>query len=67
MEILEKDFSNAEKLLKIISESFNESVIKLLEKFELYDLYYKSNQKFSLSIKLKKLSETYEIDKTSKN
>ena len=25
------------------------------------------NQKFSLSIKLKKLSETYEIDKTSKN
>ena len=71
MAILEKDFSSAEKLLKNIPESFNESVIKFLEKFELYDLCYKitknPNQKFSLAIKLKKLSEAYDIAKTSKN
>jgi coatomer subunit beta' len=71
MAILEKDFTQAEKLLPKIPESFNESVIKFLEKFELYDLCYKitknPNQKFSLAIKLKKLSEAYEIAKNSKN
>ena len=71
MAILEKDYDKAEKLLTKIPESFNESVIKFLEKFELYDLCYKitknPNQKFSLAIKLKKLSESYEIAKTSKN
>ena len=71
MAILEKDYPTAEKLLSKIPESFNESVIKFLEKFELYDLCYKItknlNQKFSLAIKLKKLSEAYEIAKNSKN
>ena len=71
MAILEKDYDKAEKLLTKIPESFNESVIKFLEKFELYDLCYKitknPNQKFSLAIKLKKLSESYEIAKNSKN
>ena len=71
MAILDKDFTQAEKLLLKIPESFNESVIKFLEKFELYDLCYKitknPNQKFSLAIKLKKLSEAYEIAKNSKN
>jgi coatomer subunit beta' len=71
MAILSKDFELAEKLLPKIPESFNESIIKFLEKFELYDLCYKitknQNQKFSLAIKLKKLSEAYEIATTSKN
>ena len=71
MAIIDKDNSLAEKLLQKIPESFNESVIKFLEKFELYDLCYKitknPNQKFSLAIKLKKLSEAYEIAKNSKN
>ena len=71
MAILEKDYPLAEKLLQKIPESFNESIIKFLEKFELYDLCYKitknPNQKFSLAIKLKKLSEAYEIAKSSKN
>ena len=55
MEILEKDYSNEEKLLKRISESFNESVIKLLVKFELYDLYYKSKSKIFFINKIKKI------------
>ena len=71
MAILEKNYEHAEKLLTKIPESYNESVIKFLEKFELYDLCYKitknPNQKFSLAIKLKKLSESYEIAKNSKN
>ena len=71
MAILDKEFELAEKLLSKIPDSFNESVIKFLEKFELYDLCYKitknPNQKFSLAIKLKKLDEAYEIAKTSKN
>ena len=71
MAILEKDFTTAEKLLKKIPDSFNDAIIKFLEKFELYDLCYKitknPNQKFSLAIKLKKLDEAYEIAKNSKN
>ena len=71
MAILEKDFTSAEKLLSKIPESFNDSIFKFLEKFELYDLCYKitknPNQKFSLAIKLKKLDEAYEIAKNSKN
>jgi hypothetical protein len=55
LEILEKDYSNEEKLLKRISESFNESVIKLLVKFELYDLYYKSKSKIFFINKIKKI------------
>ena len=71
MAILDKDFTLAEKLLPKIPESFNENVFKFLEKFELYDLCYKitknPNQKFSLAIKLKKLSEAYDIAANSKN
>ena len=71
MAILDKDFTEAEKLLIKIPESFNDSVFKFLEKFELYELCYKitknPNQKFSLAIKLKKLLEAYEIAKNSKN
>jgi coatomer subunit beta' len=71
MAILEKDFTLAEKLLPKIPESFNENIFKFLEKFELFDLCYKitknPNQKFSLAVKLKKLSEAYEIAANSKN
>ena len=69
--ILDKDFNLAEKLLEKIPDSFNESVFKFLEKFELFELCYKItknlNQKFSLAIKLQKLKEAYEIAKNSKN
>ena len=71
MAILDKDFTLAEKLLEKIPDSFNESVFKFLEKFELFELCYKItknlNQKFSLAIKLQKLQEAYEIAKNSKN
>ena len=71
MAILDKDFSQAEKLLEKIPDSFNESIFKFLEKFELFELCYKIrknlNQKFSLAIKLQKLAEAYEIAKNSKN
>ena len=71
MAILDKNFEKAQKILEKIPESFNESIIKFLEKFEYYDLCYKitknPNQKFSLAVKLKRLSEAYEIASVSKN
>jgi len=71
MAILDKDFDTAEKLVEKIPDSFNDAIFKFLEKFELYELCYKItkniNQKFSLAIKLQKLSEAYDIAKNSKN
>jgi coatomer subunit beta' len=71
MAILEQNFKEAEKIFEEIPDSFNDAIFKFLEKFELYELCYKItkniNQKFSLAIKLQKLSDAYDIAHNSKN
>ena len=69
--ILEKDFEKANKLFDSIPDDFNETIINFLEKFGYNELSYSitknQNQKFSLALKLQKLTDAMEIAQKENN